>query len=75
MTQNHLDNFDENNMHLYIPEFAVKGTDEEKIWLTFCYAISQAGGPNVSGPGHHWQGRYRGRQTPRDGRWDVVRWP
>ena len=47
MTQNHLDNFDENNMHLYIPEFAVKGTDEEKIWLTFCYAVSQAGGPNV----------------------------
>jgi len=47
MTQEHLDNFDEDKMHLYIPEFAKNGTDKEKVWLTFCYAVSQAGGPNV----------------------------
>ena len=47
MTENHINNFDENNMHLYIPEFAKNGTDGEKIWLTFCYALSQAGGPNT----------------------------
>jgi len=47
MTDNHIKNFNEDNMHLYIPDFAVNGTDKEKVWLTFCYALSQAGGPNV----------------------------
>ena len=47
MTERHIKEFSEDNMHLYIPEFTANGEDKEKIWLTFCYAISQAGGPNV----------------------------
>ena len=30
MTDNHIKNFNEDNMHLYIPDFAVNGTDKEK---------------------------------------------
>jgi len=47
MTQNHIDTFDEDIMHLWIPEFAKEGTDGEKLWLTFCFALSQIGGPQT----------------------------
>jgi hypothetical protein len=45
MTADQIKNFDEDYLHMYVPEFAKDADEFEQLWLTFCYGVSQAGGP------------------------------
>jgi len=48
MTKWHIENFNEDLMHLWVPKFAENGSEEDQIWLTFCYAIGQNWGFDAS---------------------------
>tara|TARA_R110000744_G_scaffold251318_1_gene367262 strand:+ start:35 stop:643 length:609 start_codon:yes stop_codon:yes gene_type:complete len=47
MTEHQLNNFNEDELHMWVPAFAKDATEFEQIWLTFCFGVAQAGGPNT----------------------------
>lgn len=49
MTEWQLNNFDEDQMHVWIPQFTVNESEEDKLWLTLIYSIALNGG---------WDNRY-----------------
>jgi len=40
MTKNHIDNFDDTKIHLWVPDFTSNAPDWDKCWITFCYAVA-----------------------------------
>ena len=44
MTEYQLNNFDDANIHLWVPDFTANVPDWDKCWITFCYAVAINGG-------------------------------
>ncbi len=40
MTGDHLNRFNEDDMHVWIPDFTVDAPEGDKLWITMCYSIA-----------------------------------
>lgn len=40
MTEHQLNNFDEDQMHVWIPEFTKDAPEQDKLWITFAYSVA-----------------------------------
>jgi hypothetical protein len=46
MTEYHKQNFNEDFMHMWIPDFTVDAPEQDKLWITLCYTIALNSGFN-----------------------------
>lgn len=53
LTKDHLDNFNDKHMRIYVPTFAQDSPDFDKIWLTFLWMVGQNYGFDRAYHFHH----------------------
>lgn len=53
LTQNHIENFNDQHMRIYIPAFAQDSPDFDKIWLVFLWMVGQNYGFDKAYHFHH----------------------